>query len=52
MNLKENENTKKEEEHQHYTTLKERNPNYCSQSPHLKSINVVFIGIGRILKMR
>ena len=43
---------KKEEEHLHYTTLKDRNPNYYSRNSRLRSINAVFIGIGRIWKTR
>jgi len=55
MNLKGNKNTKerrRKEEHIHYTILKERNPNYYPRIPRLRSINAVFIGIGRIWKTR
>ena len=38
---------KKRKEHLHYTTLKERKPSYCSPSLGLRSINAVFIGMGR-----
>ena len=44
MNLKENENTKKEEEHLYYTTLKDRKPSLISNMLAFWASTGVYIG--------